>query len=296
MSDPVTNNETPLTDAYMAGKESADVMQRLALLEHATTGAAVPVRFTEEDGGSRVELATDVAEYMERNSIAPLRRKGNTVLAELGTFVEFVNRYKSEHSAIYADIDSMSLVCVFNEAPGGAGGGAAWRDHRAIYAAPRSPAWIEWTRLDAREMDQDTFADFLEAHLEHLITGRDVDGKHYPAPTEVLQMARDLTVLTKGTFKRSINPTNGSTILECKNEEDTGSTVIPRAFLIAIPVFDGGAPYQVECRIRMQMTNGRPMFRYQMHRRTEIERDAFMETRIVAADITQLPLYAGKAG
>ena len=284
-----------LTDAYSAGKISGDVMQRLALLEHASTGTAIPVRFVETDDGSRIELADDIGQYMERNRRAPLRRKGTTVLSELGAFCAFVSRYKSEASAIYADVEQMTLTCVFNEAPAGEVL-AAWRDHRAVYAAPRSPAWIEWTRLDGREMDQDSFADFIEAHLEHLITGRDVDAKPYPAPVEVLQMARDLTVLTKGTFKRTVNPTNGSMILECKNEEDTGSTVIPRAFLIGIPVFDGGAPYQVECRIRMQMQNGRPMFRYQMHRRTEIERDAFLEVRLTAADQTALPLFAGKAG
>jgi uncharacterized protein YfdQ (DUF2303 family) len=274
-----------LTDAFEAGRQSYDPRTAYAI-ETTTNGAQIAIRVGDE---GKVEIADDVQRELDARADRPLRRKGSHVLSELGAFCAFVNRNKTADSAIYADMDSMTLTCVLNEAPAQATLIAAWRDYRAIYSCPRSPAWKEWTALDGKQMAQEAFADFVEAHLEHL-----TQGKGYPAPTEVLQMARDLTVLTKGTYKRTINVTTGASILECKTDTDTGSTVIPRAFLLAIPVFDGGALYQVEARIRMQMVNGAPCFLYQLHRRTEIERDAFGEVRGIAQDQTALPLFAGK--
>lgn len=285
---------TLLTDAYAAGQLSSDPTKRMLMMEHPSTGQAFPVRFRELDGGgSTVELAVDVFDAMERARVAPIRHKGTAALAEIVSFLEHVNRHKTKDSAVWADISSFTLTAVYNETPAAVADAqeSAWRDHRAVYTCPRSPAWLLWTSLDGKSQSQEAFADHVEANLEHLI-----GTKGYPEPTEVLQMARDLTVLTKGVFRRSVNPTTGAGILECKSETETGSTVIPRAFMLAIPVFDGGAVYRVEARVRFALVNGAPVFSYTLHRRTEIERDAFNEARAVVADSTGLPVWAGRPG
>lgn len=110
---------------------------------------------------------------------------------------------------------------------------------------------------------------------------------------EMLKVARELHIRTKGTFQREVNPTTGDFILVNKNETETGSTVIPRAFALAIPVFEGGERYQVEARVRFQLTGSGPMFSFTMHRRAEIERDAFDGVRQIIAVGTERPVLAG---
>lgn len=236
----------------------------------------------------QIQVFHDLINLHDQRAGGPRRRQTTHTMLELGAFCDLVNRLKVPDSAVYADPSNFSIVCVVND-HGVNREVHGWRDHRVAYQCPRSTEWQEWTKLDGRDMDQDSFADFIEAHLEHLTAA-----KGYPAPSEILQMARDLVVLTKGTFKRSLNPTTGAAILECKTDTDTGSTVIPRAFAIAIPVFEAGDHYQVECRIRFKLIEGQPRFSYQMHRRTETEREAFGGARALVQAETGLPLFAGR--
>lgn len=280
--------EQLLTDAFEAGKLTMDPSRRAAMIQDPTSKRYVPIVTVESDRGTTVEVGTAIEQYLERTATAPTRNKGSTTLLDLEAFTAHINRYKTASTVVYADVSAFSLVAVYNEA--GDALNPAWRDHRAMYACPRSPAWVTWTGRDGMVQTQEDFADFLEANLHDL-----APAKGYPAPTEVLTMARDLLVMTSGTFQRQINPTTGAGILINKTETNTGSTEIPRAFALAIPVFDGGAPYHVEARVRFALSNGQPTFSYQLHRRTEIERDAFFDVRRIVAADTDRPVWAGKA-
>jgi uncharacterized protein YfdQ (DUF2303 family) len=138
-------------------------------------------------------------------------------------------------------------------------------------------------------MKQDKFGDFIESRLEDLSVAEGM-----PKPNEILKMARDLQIVTKGVYSRTFDPTTGNGSLVCTTEsEAVQSTVIPRAFLVAIPVFQGGDRYAVEARVRMQVVDGAPTFRYELHRRIEVEGHAFDEIRKAVAEKTGLPLFAG---
>lgn len=277
------------TDAFEAGKLSMAPERRAAMIEDPETKRYVPLVIDEDgNGGVHVIVGEQIAAYLEKTADKPARAKGTATLLDLASFCDHVNRFKSSASVIYADVSAFSLTAVYNEAIDRLN--PAWRDHRSVYTCPRSPQWLVWTSRDGRAQEQEEFADFIEANLADLSSV-----KGYPTPVEVLQVARDLTVLTKGTFQRQINPTTGAGILVCKTETETGSTEIPRAFALAIPVFDGGAPYHVEARVRFTLANGKPTFAYQLHRRIEIERDAFYDARKSVEQSTGLPVWAGKA-
>jgi uncharacterized protein DUF2303 len=109
-----------------------------------------------------------------------------------------------------------------------------------------------------------------------------------------LQIARSLHVMTKGEFRREVNVTTGDSTFVCKTDTDASSTRIPRAFMLGIPVFDGGVRYQVEARIRFALVGGaRPAFTIMLYRRTEIERLAFGEVRKLVATATGRLVLAG---
>ncbi len=246
----------------------------------------IPVGIRIDNETQRLEVLDSVIKEWERRQPGPRRAVGHAKFTEELGFVEHVRRFSNANvSIIYAQPAASLLTVVYNEhteeEPG-------WRDHRASYACPRDPAWVRWCGIDEKPLKQLPFADFIEAHLEDLIAG-----EGFPPPVDILKLARDLNVISKGTYRRSFNPTYGTGILECKTETDTGSTVIPRAFLLGIPVFEGGARYQVEARIRFAVNENSPTFTVTMHRRAELERDAFSDVRQRVAAATSLPVLGG---
>lgn len=286
----------------IAGEELGAVEARYEYVEPPVNGNVL-VKLDVRDGNKTVVPATDVMDVLDARAKAPRDRRGIHTLLELKSLISYVNRYKTDRTIAWADPSTFRIVVVLDDHPSngaeldpvtGADVGpalaAAWRNHRAVYECPRSPEWKVWTQNDGRAMAQEAFADFIEQRLEDIKAHGD-----FPKPTELLTMARNLIVRTKGAFERQIDPTTGNGVLLNKTENDTGSTVIPRAFAISVPVFEGGIPYLVEIKIRMQVTDGRASFMYIMHRRPEIERDAFNEVREDLQSSTEVLLLAGRA-
>lgn len=287
------SNDSDAAAIIASVEEGAPIEQRfahLSLTANENDGIEIPIREVSDDNGARIEVFKDALEALEDRQEAPRRRRTTHVLHELDSLIAYANRYKGDHTLAWAHNADAKVAIVFNDHPGTAKpSDAAWRDHRAIYTCPRSPEWIAWTSLDGQSMPQDKFADFIESRLEDLRAG---DG--LPKPLDVLTMARHLVVRSKGTFERQLNPTTGENILVNKIEnEPAASTTIPRAFGLGIPVFENGTVYAVEARIRMQILEGRATFGYVLHRRKEIERDAFSDVRKAVAERTGIVVLAG---
>lgn len=289
-----------LADALAAGERLAGVAPRVTFIEDPDrangTGARIPIALVEDSNGSKVEVLGAVIAQFEARAPGPRRRTGETVLTEEASFAAHVKRWSSEDTVIYADTAALAFVAVIDEHPAGPDhANTAWRGHRARYACPRSAEWIAWTALDGAKLSQVQLADFLESRLEDLASGAADDPRGtFPRPIDMIQVARNLSIKTKGTFERSFNPTTGDHIMISKSETEPGSTAIPRAFLIAIPVFDGGVRYQIEARIRFGTPDGIPQFSFTLHRRAEIERDAFTGVRERVASETGRIVLAGK--
>lgn len=280
----MSENLTDTAAAIEAGRKITDAKTRITWIEHPLDAKIrVPLSI---DSDNNLGVDTAALEELDRR-FEERPRVGTTILTEVDAYIAHLNRWGSEDTVVYADTSQMSFTAVLDDHPAGVGAAAA-RAHRASYACPRSEAWQTWTELDGELQSQTKFADFIESRLEDL-----VGGTGYPAPLDVLQVGRKLNILTKGEFRREINPTNGDSIFVCKTETDAQSTQIPRAFLIAIPVFDGGDRYQLEARVRFALAEGRAVFSFTLHRRGEIERDAFNEVRQKIAKETGRLVLAG---
>jgi uncharacterized protein YfdQ (DUF2303 family) len=285
-------------------REAMDIDNRITEVEHPDCeegqGPAVPVVLvaTTDEGGTTTttpQLAKEILAELDARMAGPRRRAGTVVLTDVPSFVQYLARYqRPEQSVVYADINAMKFEALIDEHPISEPSedrtiGTAWRGFRAQYACPRSPEWIAWCANDGKPMRQDAFGDFIEARLE------DLDAREgFPKPLDVLQIARKLQIHTKGTFQRDHNPTTGEHILVHKTEHTSDSTQIPRAFGVTIPVFEGGTRYMIEARVRFTIGESGPAFSYTLHRRPEVERDAFGEVRATIETQTKLPVLSGR--
>lgn len=281
MSEPQPRNSDVLA-AVQAGLASAGIELR--------SDEYYGVPYVLREGAQHVEVLHDVLAAHDARQPAPRRRRGTATITEQPSFCDHVNRFKSEHSVIFADVKEVRLVAIYDYHPGGSDPAiAAWCQHRAVYACPLAEEWVRWRHGADTWLAQDDFAEFIDANFDNLTSG---DG--YPVPIDVMTMARDLRVHQKGTFERTVNPTTGDHALICKLETDEKtSTKIPRAFLLALPVFLGGSLYKVEARVRMRLRSGAAQFSYTLYRAEEIHRDAFGDVRAAVAEATGLPVLAG---
>lgn len=271
-----------------AARDGADATKKI------TEVAGIPVIITPA-GNARV--INEALEYADARADKPRRRKGTATHQELASFIDHVNRFKDTNSAVFADTSDVTLTAVldYHEAGTALAAQPRWGQHRSVYECPLSTQWQLWTAANGVKMKQDAFAQFIEDNMQDLTspTGNGED-KDLPMPSEVLTMARNLVINSKGVFSRAINPTTGDSSLICKNESDPAtSTRIPRAFLLGIPVFEAGRGYRVEARMRMDMSGGFPLFSFVLYQPDVIKRDAFAEVRQIVIEKTSLPLFAG---
>jgi uncharacterized protein YfdQ (DUF2303 family) len=287
--------------AVDAGSQSATLSQRLTTIPDGL-GGEIPLVLLSE--GQKAIVPPGLIHYLETRAPQPSRKRGMSTHHEIASFIDHVNRQKGPTSAIWADIDQTQVVAIYNyhgassavyaleDMEARAGSIApGWLDHGATYTMPLSEQWKRWTAQADEAMGQDDFADWLDAYYEDMAHK---DG--FPQPLELLELARNLQIFTKGQFARRTDPTTGEHSLICKEEHSENSTKIPRAFLIGIPVFRGGQAYAVECRIRFRVNHGRAAFSYTMHRADEILRDAFADAVTeIGSKCEDVPVFWGVA-
>lgn len=295
----IMTTPTTIDELLEAGERAAGVRPRVTWLEHPEDdGIKIPIALEHSEDGSQVLVLESAIKALDARRGGPPRRIGTTRLTEVDSFIAHVLRWGSKtDTVIYADTAALAFTAVLDEHPASdENGDTAWRESRAHYACPRSAEWKAWTEREGKPMGQGEFGDWIEARLEDLVLAKDENGKALagaPAPTAILMMARQLHIKTKGTIERVVDPVSGDYTMLNKSETEQGSTVIHRAFWIAIPVFEGGKKYGIEARVRFAVAEGKPSFAFVLHRRAEIERDAFLEVRTKVAAETKMLLLAG---
>lgn len=262
--------------AIEAGKQIAD--------QPIQSCCGIPVAIVPE--GFKVETLERLLELEESLRDEPNELRGCAMFSELEGFEAHANRFKTPASVIFADESRTQLHAVYDyhvepDEP-------RWMRHRASYAAKLSPEWLAWAGRHEKPMSQDDFGTWIDYHMSDI-----VDAEGYPPAAAVLEMARGLSIRIKGTFERKINPTTGEGTLVSKDEHDTSSTKIPRAFLLGIPVFLGGDKWAIEARVKFALKDGKPVFAYSLHQHDRKLREAFADIRKHASEATGLPVWAG---
>jgi uncharacterized protein YfdQ (DUF2303 family) len=250
----------------------------------------------------------------------PERRTGTAHLVTLESFIAHVLRNKDSGSVIFADPNpkapSMTAIFDYNLAGPAAmegseeGNPARHGHHRAAYAFPLSEEWKAWTAQNDQPMTQAGFAAFLEnriADVSEFIPDKVGEtaraffqkvglGVAVAGPNRLLQLSRDFAVHADEKVRSAINLQTGETTIqyEAAHVDQQGAPLqVPGAFLIGMPVFKGGAPYEVAARLRYRKDGPTIKWSYQLYRTDLIFDHAFAEAFNEAATKTGLPLFQG---
>lgn len=289
---------------------AVEAVERLSKLERVQT----------EDGLVVVpkgKQVVDLKPYVDARRDRPERRAGTAQFTQLASFVQHAQRFADGHSAIFA-IDNPAapkLMSVLDyhegnhvdEDAGPVEGKARFGQHRGVYNFPVSDEWKAWTSAPA-QMAQDTFAAFLEERIADVLAPEAVGDKAkefagelgitLASPARLMELSRGLSVRVDSRVTNAANLSTGEVQLsyeESHTARDGGPLKVPGGFVIAIPVFRGGALYQIPVRLlyRVHRSEGRVAWSVRLHRADRSFADAFKEAAEYAREATGLPLFYG---
>lgn len=241
---------------------------------------------------------------IEEQRQAPARRRGTATVDTLESFVALIDRHKDAESVIFGRCSwpEPKLTAVLNYDR--EGGAARFGDHRIVYAFPLTDEFKAWVNADARPMDQEVFAAFIEEHAAELSAPSDGERSEYErlfkevfaTPSEVLELSRHLEVFIGARAKRGVRLQTGERTIEFAEEHHNAKgekVTIPGIFMVSVPAFIDGDAVRLPARLRYRIAGGDIKWFYQLYRWEFYLREQVGYNLKDAATRTGLPAFEG---
>jgi uncharacterized protein YfdQ (DUF2303 family) len=216
--------------------------------------------------GFRTEVIADVFPN-------PGRASGTVRLRDASSFIQYFNRQKRQESLIYASLDPARILGVIDDHRAFAGledehDGANWRAYRVEFPVPASREWKTWTSADRKPMSQLELAELIEDNLPDIVS---------PDGSTMLSVALNFEASKEGNFVSAARLQDGSTNFVWKEDVNaTGNKIaMPSQITLSIPVFENGAPYAIDARIKDRIKDGVLKIWYELIRPHKVLEVAF---------------------
>lgn len=293
-------------------KAIIDAVQKLAPAETIESGKIVAL----PSGKGLHSLKGLLDEYLPR----PERREGKAALESLDAFCDYVNRFKSQNTVLFAaerrekpGVYKPCLAAVIDHFEAGSetpnsGSKADWRLHRAFYDFPLSDEWLAWHAVDGKGMDVREMSEFLEDRVGDVgspqkigATAKDFverSGIRLASAAELVDLSKGLKVRVDQRVTQMVNTQTGEMdVMFTESHGDMANTsqklAVPGGFVIGIPVFRHGPLYEVCARLRYRVAGGGITWIVKLHRTDRIFDAAFTEALTKAQANTECPLFRG---
>lgn len=185
--------------------------------------------------------------------------------------------------------------------------------HRAHYAFPLSVEWQAWFGRDGKHMSMGDFAQFLETHIVDVQddpisawseqaqafakANRATAPGSIATPTRLVDLSLKFRIYETAESCEAVNLTSGETQLTFVSEHkqaDGKPVDFPKLFSIVIPIFArSNISYRIIARFRYRLSNGKPVFWYELWRPDLTFETAFNEALADVKKKTELPIFAG---
>lgn len=245
---------------------------------------------TTNDEGKTIREEVKSIEHLMPN---PIRKTASVDFKRPESFIFYVNAHKIDtQTAVYIreSNECLAVKAVIDDNQVSANGIAAWGSHSATYTPELSREWKTWMTENGSQSRQAQFAHFIESNLLDIAQ---------PAGADLLEIVKTLEAKKSVKFKTGIRLDNGDTVFQYEETTDSkagekGQFQIPQTITLAIPVFNGGDPYQLEANFRYRIEDGKLTMWYELVRPHKIVEHA-METIVkqFIDGIPNVPFYYG---
>jgi len=207
---------------------------------------------------------------------APRRTKAKATLSDADSFREYMVRHATERSAAWCEFNPQTFALSFSgvidehhhSMPG-------WRSHTASFTPDMSAEWKAWKGKDRAAMGQVEFAEWIENHSDDITTAEGL-----PTSMQMLQMATEFQARQDNVLKSAVRLQSGGVNLTYIADPDAGTVESMRLFErfgIGIPVFHSGPAWQIICRLKYRLSQGKVIFFFEMIRPDTVHKAASLE-------------------
>lgn len=210
------------------------------------------------------------------------------------SLAEYVNRFKTEASILFADQEKSTIVAALDyhakaDPDADIAGEANHAAHRASLELPFSEEWRVWTGFADRLVGQLEFARFIEENAADVAA---------PSAADLIETVRDLQAHRKVNFIKAVRTASNNENFEFTSESDArtrGGVELPTQFVLNLPVYFGESPTELRAFLRWEISDeGGLKLGIQLHRAEHVRQAAF---RLIATDIyerTNSPVVYGR--
>lgn len=218
-------------------------------------------------------------------------------LEDADSFAAYVKRYQNTRTLIFArpatsggDASFEAIFDYHHAAKGLEEERQAQRcAHRAVYPCPFSVEWKAWRAIDGKQQAQEPFLDFLDANAADIF---------HPTSADIHELALNFSAKTEVTFQSGLSRTvKGTTLTYQENVQagggKSGSIQVPDLIALRLPIFEGGAPFDVAARIAWDPRGGSLKISVHLQRVERVVRTALAHLRSEIKEATGLEPLTG---
>lgn len=243
---------------------------------------------------------TNEVKALEHLLDSPVRQKTVQDFKTLDSFVDYVNRFKTPATSLYAEgskiiarIDHREAAPRLVESTATAreianltGESLTWGDHIAILHLNQSEGLTRWIQHNGKPLDQEGFAELLESRNEDISA---------PAGAEILEIVRELHITRNSSVKRQTR-SNGKLSVEFnENTEARGGASnieLPTRIELKLQPFRGQAvTLELALLIRVRIRDTQPVFIYEIQNLQERLDEVLSEIVTTIGEKVERPIY-----
>lgn len=211
--------------------------------------------------------------------------KQSVTLQATESLIEYVNRFKTDDTVLFADIYANSIAGLIDYH----GKEAAHVAHKATMQLPFSEEWKIWNGINGKLMPQLEFARFIEEN------GSDIRA---PVGGELLDVIRDLQARRNVNFVKAVRTASDNENFEFSDNTEMrtkGDIEVPAKFLLGIPVYFGESDTELYAFLRWKLDEGSLGLGVALHRHEHVRQAVFKQIVLAVGDQTKCPVVFGKA-
>lgn len=173
---------------------------------------------------------------------------------------------------------------------GGESQAAKRRAHVARYPVPLSLEFSTWLGSNGKALAQMDFVQFIETN------GLDVV---HPDSASLMELALNFESKSNVTFQSRIDRTTGGKNLTFQEAVEHGAPAVgqmkvPDGLQINLPVFEGGALFEMQARLEYRTSGGRLAIAYHLQRPHNVFRVAIGQLRAQIAEALEAEILTGE--
>ncbi|MFL0806710.1 MAG: YfdQ family protein [Oceanobacter sp.] len=219
-----------------------------------------------------LEVNFHALERMDKYRETPRQIKNHVELHTSEAFINYVNDFCDEDSAIFVDQNEAKFVAILDFHRGT--DSPRHGNHTATFKCQKTDEWDVWLKSNGKKMSQEEFALFIEDNADEIV---------HPVAAEMLEIALTIKANINCEFRQSHRLDNGQVQLTYNEVIDgragpSGQLEIPQEIKVGMQPFQGSDIYTRTARFRWRQHSGNLTLWYDLIRPKKCIEEAVKDT------------------